>query len=263
MRQTLLLLLCAGLLGSCCDTPAAQGDEGQNCYPNDTCNVGFDCVSGRCVGPGADCPNGICDPDETALSCPSDCGSGRCGNGVIEQDADEVCDGSELADQTCVSLGHLGGTLACGADCMDFDETGCHSCGDVIIQMPEVCDASNLGGLTCLDVGFVSGTLACAANCLDHDTTGCSNTCETADCSSCMGSECARASCEGELVTCEDNAECVSLGQCLLPCTDVNCQTNCQSQFPLGVTDYMAARSCLVCDPDVCYDECNGANECP
>jgi hypothetical protein len=263
MRWTAVLLICAGLLGSCCEGPAAQGNEGQACYPNDTCNVGFDCIGGVCLGPGVNCGNTVCDADETALSCPVDCGNGSCGNGVIDADADEVCDGSALNDQTCAALGHVGGALACGPDCLDFDETSCHSCGDSVIQIPEVCDATNLGGLTCLDVGYLSGTLVCGPDCLSHDTSACTTTCEALDCSTCLGSDCARAACASEIAACDANSDCLSLGQCLQFCSDVNCQTNCANQFPQGVTDYMAARNCLVCDPDVCFDECDGTDECP
>jgi hypothetical protein len=55
---------------------------------------------------------------------------GGCGNDIIEGtadglSADEVCDGTALADEDCVSLGHTGGDLACLPDCTDYDETGC------------------------------------------------------------------------------------------------------------------------------------------
>lgn len=262
MRRIVVLILGAGLLATCYKPPPPQGGEGQACYPNDTCNASFDCIDGRCVGPGPDCGNGVCGTDETALSCPVDCGDGICGNGVVEGDADEVCDGSDLDGQTCTSLSYLGGTLACGPDCTDFNDADCHSCGDSVIQIPEVCDASNLGGLTCLDVGFLSGTLACSTDCLTHDISGCTNTCEETDCSTCISSACAGAACTAELATCAANPDCLSLHDCLDVCVDLNCQTICNTQFPLGVTDYMAARSCLICDPDICYDECDGASEC-
>lgn len=264
MHRVVLLMLCAGWLGSCCDYPAPQGGQGQACYPNDTCNAGLDCVGGQCVGPGPNCGNGICDADETALSCPADCGSGSCGNGVIDGDSDtnEVCDGSDLGGQTCVSIGQLGGTLACDPDCADFDDTGCHSCGDAVIQIPELCDATNLGGLTCRDAGYMSGTLACTADCMSHDISGCESTCVAADCDTCMAGACAQDVCSVEIAVCAANPDCVSLNDCLIICPQEPCETYCHNQFPLGVSDYTAARTCLVCDPDVCYDECDGAAEC-
>jgi len=48
-----------------------------------------------------------------------------CGNGVV--DLGEDCDGSDLADRNCRSLGFPSGTLACGADCKyDLDTCSCY-----------------------------------------------------------------------------------------------------------------------------------------
>jgi len=263
MGRIVALMLCAVALASCNKPPPPQGDEGQACYPNDTCNVGLACVSGRCEGPGVDCGNTICDANETALSCPQDCGAGTCGDGVVDSDINEACDGTDFAGQTCLSLGHLGGTLACDADCADFDEGGCHSCGDSIIQIPEICDISNLGGITCRDVGFESGQLQCTADCLAYDTSGCTNTCEEVDCATCINSPCAQSICSAELATCNANVDCLALYQCLISCVDDLCEIDCYNASPLGVDDYLATQGCLVCNPDVCYDECDGLNACP
>ncbi|MCP4661340.1 MAG: hypothetical protein GY856_38545, partial [bacterium] len=57
------------------------------------------------------------------------CGGSDCGNDVRE--GSEVCDGSDLGGQTCVSQGCTGGgTLACSGDCGSFDLSGCLSCGN-------------------------------------------------------------------------------------------------------------------------------------
>jgi hypothetical protein len=50
-----------------------------------------------------------------------------CGNGVI--DTPEVCDGTNLGDATCISQEFDGGTLACAADCLSFDTSGCFNFG--------------------------------------------------------------------------------------------------------------------------------------
>lgn len=54
-----------------------------------------------------------------------------CGNNVIE--APEVCDGTALGGQTCISQGFDGGVLACANTCGGFDTSGCYNCrmGDV------------------------------------------------------------------------------------------------------------------------------------
>jgi len=46
----------------------------------------------------------------------------QCGNDIAE--ALEVCDGLDLRDQSCSSLGHAGGELRCAADC-SLDVSGC------------------------------------------------------------------------------------------------------------------------------------------
>ncbi len=60
------------------------------------------------------------------LACDATCGFDTtgcnfCGNDII--DAGEDCDGTAMGTGTCVSLGHTGGTLGCGA--CTYDETGC------------------------------------------------------------------------------------------------------------------------------------------
>jgi len=49
-----------------------------------------------------------------------------CGNGIKE--AGEQCDGTDLAGQTCVGLGYVGGTLSCNTNCT-FNTSACTSGG--------------------------------------------------------------------------------------------------------------------------------------
>jgi hypothetical protein len=70
------------------------------------------------------------------LACQSDCrfdasgctGVPFCGDGVINR-VEEQCDRSDLGGATCASLGLLGGTLTCGADCT-FATAGCTGTGE-------------------------------------------------------------------------------------------------------------------------------------
>ena len=94
-----------------------------------------------------------------------------CGSNVIE--GEETCDGSDLGGQTCTSLGFDGGTLACGAQCDEFDTSGCSTCGNGVIEGGETCDGTDLGGHTCVSQGFSGGTLACQASCDGFDTSAC------------------------------------------------------------------------------------------
>lgn len=66
------------------------------------------------------------------LACTSDCQfdenpceDGVCGDGEIQTENGEVCDGSNLAGETCSSRGYYSGTLACSGDCGSFDESYC------------------------------------------------------------------------------------------------------------------------------------------
>ncbi len=60
-----------------------------------------------------------------------------CGNGVIEPP--EVCDGANLGGETCESQGFPnGGTLACAANCLSFDTSGCNAGGPTTVTFDSV-----------------------------------------------------------------------------------------------------------------------------
>ena len=73
-----------------------------------------------------------------------------CGDQV--RAGDELCDGTDLAGETCLSLGFDGGDLACGGACT-FDTSACTgtgpSCGDDDATGDEACDGADLRGETC------------------------------------------------------------------------------------------------------------------
>jgi len=103
---------------------------------------------------------------------------GRCGDGVIQGDYGEACDGFALGGETCTGLGWYGGQLACTDDCT-YDQSPCEAagrCGDGRLQdgAGERCDGDDLGALTCaaLFPGYDGGEVACAADCTP-DTSGC------------------------------------------------------------------------------------------
>lgn len=101
-----------------------------------------------------------------------------CGDNLRNQ-ASEVCDGTDLAAQTCQSQGFSSGHLACATDCRSFDVSGCiavPTCGDgVVNQSTERCDLSDLQGATCESLGLGSGTLRCKPDC-QLDTKLCEST---------------------------------------------------------------------------------------
>ncbi len=115
------------------------------------------------------------------LACSSQCtlvtsaceAAPTCGDGLRNQ-LFEVCDGSDLGGETCVSQGHSAGDLACDASCGAFDVSACTltpACGDGLINQPsEECDFPDLGGLTCDALGLGTGLLGCSPSCqLDID----------------------------------------------------------------------------------------------
>ena len=97
-----------------------------------------------------------------------------CGDGVVDLQADEVCDGDNLDGRDCLSEDYAGGVLACNADCT-LDTSGCiYECGDGDVQGDEQCEGNDLDGGTCMTQGFDGGDLACNADCT-YDTAGCEN----------------------------------------------------------------------------------------
>jgi hypothetical protein len=94
-----------------------------------------------------------------------------CGNNVIE--GDEVCDLTQVNNETCASLGYEGGVLGCLLDCTDYNLNGCFICGNDIVDMMEDCENEVPKGVDCESLGFEAGTLACGDDCL-YDTSECS-----------------------------------------------------------------------------------------
>ncbi len=107
----------------------------------------------------------------TLALLPAGCGGkdgARCGDDRIDEE--EVCDGAELgpAPPSCMEEGFRGGTIACAADCLSFDTSGCSSeatCGNAIIEFPEECDGALPADADCRTRGFDRGTISCTESC--------------------------------------------------------------------------------------------------
>ncbi len=109
---------------------------------------------------------------EPVTTDPGEGGGNGCGNGIPE--VGESCDGDNLAQQTCETLGLGSGELRCRADCT-FDTRGCGDpvCGDGARNGREVCDGPDVGEATCRSEGFEGGVLGCTPDCSALDTSGC------------------------------------------------------------------------------------------
>ncbi|MBN2722681.1 MAG: SUMF1/EgtB/PvdO family nonheme iron enzyme, partial [Deltaproteobacteria bacterium] len=147
------------------------------------------------------------------ISCTSECkfdlssceDAGYCGDGLIHLQY-ELCEGTDLNDQTCEGLGYSGGTLGCDDKCrFDISQcTGGENCGNGSIQDPEECDGDDLGDKTCSDFsGFIGGVLMCGTDCR-FDTKNCETEANCGDGSVQPGEEC-----DGDDL---DGKDCLSMG---------------------------------------------------
>jgi len=178
-KTILLTLLAACLMLWSCDTKTKNVDS---------CGDGFVDPGEQCDGSnlnGTTCASLLYYKTDGVLACNSecrfvttDCGTARCGDGMIQENENEQCEGSDLNGQSCQSLLYDRGTLSCSAGCR-FDVTDCvgaGACGDSIIQAPEQCDGNQLGDQTCQGLGYYAGSLRCGSNC-QFELGSCSGRC--------------------------------------------------------------------------------------
>ena len=119
------------------------------------CDSGCDCVQDpftfQCEPPqcGAQCDADIdCndfDPNTIDTCNLNSCGcenieTGECGNDIIDPPSEE-CDGFNIDEQSCLTLGFDGGSLSC-VNC-NFDTSSCFKCGDGNEDPGEQCDDGN------------------------------------------------------------------------------------------------------------------------
>ena len=174
---------------------------------------------------GSDSVDDSADTGETGESGLADSSSGgagaECGDNIAE--GAEVCDGTDLAGQTCIGEGFEEGTLGCAADCSGYDTSACMNsmCGDGAVRGAEACDGADLGGATCVSEGFESGVLACVANCTALDTSGCGTcgnatidgdeVCDTADFAA---ATCVSEGFDGGVLQCAANCASLDTSNC-------------------------------------------------
>jgi hypothetical protein len=116
---------------------------------------------------------GFCDDVHDPVCFPSDC----CGDGILQTETGEACDGDDFGDETCLSAAGLSeGELDCSADCAAVASDDCSGeCGNDTVDpaLGEICDGDDLGGGSCADFGFEMGSVTCNG-CVAYDTSGCS-----------------------------------------------------------------------------------------
>jgi cysteine-rich repeat protein len=160
---------CAGTPSAChrlatCGDDLAEGAE--------VCD-GLDLGGRTCASLGYISGDLACAGDCKALDTSGCLGTPVCGDGVAV--GLEVCDGSDLRGESCLTQCFGSGALGCQLGCGGFDTSGCvgvPTCGDDVAAGDEVCDGPDLDGETCLTQASVRH-LACAADCTGFDTSAC------------------------------------------------------------------------------------------
>lgn len=93
-----------------------------------------------------------------------------CGNGVAE--SGENCDGNDMANQSCQSLGYDGGSLTCTSSCA-FNRINCYNdapqCGD---SSSDECSENQTANCSAANSNW-EGTITCSDSC-NWDTSACS-----------------------------------------------------------------------------------------
>ncbi len=171
-----------------------------------------------------------------------------CGNDAIE--GTEVCDGTALGTEDCVSQGFTGGTLGCLADCSGFDTTGCTNVTNNTTpgHIGDPCTATDqcvTAAATCYaEVGYGMPSGYCVAEC---DANGACAEEGTACVSTQTASFCVK-SCTLGGTDCRNGYECVDPGDgtgvCWASCTTADqCPTT-------GICD--AEAGFCVTPPEIC-----------
>lgn len=188
-----------------------------------------------------------------ALGCRADCTIDvsvcalSCGDGLISMNHGEACDGADLGEESCASLGMGSGELTCSPECR-FDTSGCGIqavCGDGVVSGAETCDGADLGGESCETQGFYGGILACDGDC-QIDVSFCSDFCGDGvlqtNYEACDGTEFNGATCEvmgyyeGEM-SCDENCQ-LDMTGCVGICGDgiLHDLEECDGEELRGVT---------------------------
>ncbi len=285
---------CAAAGKTCAADEICDGSNGQNpqCIKNPcgatSCRFGRVCSEGACVDdpcPRMTCPDpsgqrcvaGQCIDRQTCkvdLDCPSSdiCVNNRCvPSGCYTQtpqctQTNQLCLDGGCKDNTCITSS---GASPCAADefCRPVDGKCAKPCATVQCPSGQRCVDGGCQADPCSNVQCAAGQVCVAGQC-QPDNCNASNVCKhgricRADTNTCASDPCAS-------VTCPDNRQVCSLGQCAAPptCTfDKDCPNNA-----LCVTGKCVPSTCdtntpcpqgKLCSNGTCLeDPCTNAN-CP
>lgn len=161
------------------DTPPQPDTGGPQRCGNGVREQGEVC-DGDDILPGATCERqgfigGELGCTDTCVFDVTACYDELCGDGLIS--GTEDCDGADLNDATCASLGFApggAGSVTC-VDCM-YDTSTCEDsiCGNDNVEIDfEACDGEAFGDVSCRSLGFFTGGLSCNDDCSAYDDSGC------------------------------------------------------------------------------------------
>jgi N-acetylneuraminic acid mutarotase len=243
-----------------CDTVECGGDGcGGNCG---ACEGDQICSTGACIDPPAVCGDDACEPGESCLDCPADCGfccgdlrclsehgedcatcPADCGCGL-----DERCNIAERACRpACVPDcdDRVCGDDGCGATCGECQDAVCDAngrcgpppprCGDDTCNLDEDCSTCPADCGTCCGDGTCRGGESCAtcpADCGCRDDELCdvpARVCIAAGCEpACQGRICGPDGCGGTCGACDPGELCdPDRGRCFVPCAPQCAGRNC------------------------------------
>lgn len=94
-----------------------------------------------------ECDDGAQNSDTLPNACRTDCTLPRCGDGVIDPRYGDDCEESDLAEQTCASLGMGEGTLGCNNDC-SYDFSQCSVDPTLLTWIPIPGGSFDMGSLS-------------------------------------------------------------------------------------------------------------------
>ncbi len=244
--------------GCSCEACVCTGPQPN--YPNGDAyccaSLWDDNCASECKGCGATCPsiistcgNGTCDGTEDGTTCPNDCSSSYCGDGVCSVADSEDCTSCSQDCGYCM-LGGLTST-GCGDGTCSSDEScttctaDCGACGDF--------SCACLSDSTCCTDGFGFGCQDACTTCITANGGG-----------SCPISNCGDGICSGE--TCKTCSE--DCGACPAYCGDGNCDsgetaTSCPADCAPGCQGKCGGSS-FEADGTFCYCDavCTQAGDC-
>jgi alpha-tubulin suppressor-like RCC1 family protein len=175
MFKLKFLLLFIFILSSCDDDNKAEPicGDGKINLSNENCD-GEDFGENSCESLGK--------YSEGSLVCSSSCGAistdlcFQCGDGTMQTNFGEECDGEDFGTDSCISRGFYEGELVCSTHCQKYSYCSKY-CGDNVLdtEYGEVCDLTHFapGIVDCGDQGFAGGALGCNQDCSGADFSGC------------------------------------------------------------------------------------------